>query len=80
MTFSFCGTIASYISRNWELTERLVDFKCLESKDHKGVYAARSFVDSASNKGGLNKISLELESQSQSPKLTRWLLLNTYHG
>ncbi|PPR07539.1 hypothetical protein CVT24_007136, partial [Panaeolus cyanescens] len=44
MIYSFACSIAYFISENWELSERVIDFKPLESKEHEGVHAARSFV------------------------------------
>ncbi|TFY61097.1 hypothetical protein EVJ58_g4726 [Rhodofomes roseus] len=57
MMFTFAGTLAHFINDDWELVERLVDFKHLDIDEHKGVHAAKAFVKSASQRGGLNKIS-----------------------
>jgi hypothetical protein len=58
MTYSFSGILAHYINDDWELVKRLVDFEHLKDKEHQGIHAARAFVKSASNRGGLNKMSL----------------------
>ena len=57
MMFTFAGTIAHFITDDWELIERLIDFRHLAINDHKGVHAAKAFVKSASARGGLNKMS-----------------------
>ncbi|KAF5332340.1 hypothetical protein D9758_017443 [Tetrapyrgos nigripes] len=59
MIFSFSGVIAHWIDDDWKLVERLVDFKHLESHEHAGEYAAKAFIQSASKRGGLNKMSLD---------------------
>jgi hypothetical protein len=56
MMFSFAGTIGSFIDKDWEFVEQLIDFKVLSPDEHKGAYAAKAFVKSASSRGGLNKI------------------------
>ncbi len=56
MMFSFAGTLAHFIDDDWNLVERLVDFYHLQDKDHQGQEAAKAFVQSASGRGGLNKI------------------------
>lgn len=60
MTYSFACSMAFFIADNWTIQERLVDFKALEENDHKGLYAAISFVRSAANRGGLKKMSTSL--------------------
>ncbi|TFY70017.1 hypothetical protein EVJ58_g118 [Rhodofomes roseus] len=57
MMFTFAGTLAHFINDDWELVERLIDFKHLDIDEHKGVHAAKAFVKSASQRGGLNKIT-----------------------
>jgi hypothetical protein len=57
MTFSYLGSLAHFISKEWILNERLIDFHALESKEHEGVNAAKAFVKSARLRGGLNKMS-----------------------
>lgn len=58
MIFSFSGTVGSFIDDDWAIKEVLIDFKNLESQEHKGVFAAKAFIKSASKRGGLNKISI----------------------
>lgn len=62
MVFSFAGTIASFIDDDWKLVERLIDFKQLDDDDHQGKNAAKSFMKSASSRGGLDKISCLLNA------------------
>ncbi|KAF7360903.1 Eukaryotic translation initiation factor 3 [Mycena sanguinolenta] len=40
MMFTFCGTIGSWITEDWELVERVLDFHAIEDKEHEGLYAA----------------------------------------
>jgi len=56
MMFSFAGTIASWISDDWELIERVVDFHPIADKEHEGQYAAQGFAKAMSDMGVLNKI------------------------
>lgn len=65
MVFTFAGTIASFINDNWEIVERLVDFYLIEDKEHEGEHAARAFVNSASQRGGLDKMSPILTFRTQ---------------
>lgn len=58
MTFSFSGTLAHFISEDWKLVVRLVDFSCVGDDEHQGIHAARAFVKSAASRGGLDKICL----------------------
>jgi len=57
MVFSFMGTIAHFVDDDWNLIERLVDFHHMGDKEHASAYAAKAFVKSAADQGGLNKIS-----------------------
>lgn len=57
MVFSFAGSIANFIDDDWELIERLLDFRHLADFEHQGVHAAKAFVDSASKCGSLDKMS-----------------------
>ncbi|KAJ6614974.1 hypothetical protein B0H10DRAFT_1712066, partial [Mycena sp. CBHHK59/15] len=36
MMFTFAGTIGSWISEDWELVERVLDFHPIEDKEHEG--------------------------------------------
>ncbi|KAJ2922967.1 hypothetical protein H1R20_g14147, partial [Candolleomyces eurysporus] len=44
MIYTFACTIASFIDDDWNLIERVIDFKPLESREHEGYHAARAFV------------------------------------
>jgi hypothetical protein len=57
MVFTFACTVGSFINEDWELIERVVDFKPLEDKEHEGLYAGKAFVDGARKHGGLDKMS-----------------------
>jgi len=57
MIFSFAGTIANWISDDWELIERVVDFHQIVDREHEGEYAAKGFAKSMSDMGILDKIS-----------------------
>jgi hypothetical protein len=57
MIFSFAGTITHFINDDWELIERLVDFHHMGDKEHAGAHAAKAFVKSAADRGGLKKMS-----------------------
>ena len=57
MIYSFAATVAFFIDKDWNIIERVVDFKPLENKEHEGVYAARAFVKSIREIGGLKEIS-----------------------
>ncbi|KAF9032729.1 hypothetical protein BJ165DRAFT_1357695, partial [Panaeolus papilionaceus] len=37
MIYTFAGSIASFINDDWELIERVIDFKPLESEEHQGI-------------------------------------------
>lgn len=56
MIFTFSGSIAHFIDDNWNLVEQLVDFHAVGNKEHAGAYAAKAFVKSAADCGGLKKI------------------------
>lgn len=56
MVHSYAGTLALYITEDWKLIQRMIDFKALGEDEHKGVFAAIQFVRSAGGRGGLNKI------------------------
>ncbi|KAJ6612081.1 hypothetical protein B0H10DRAFT_1711809, partial [Mycena sp. CBHHK59/15] len=36
MPYTFAGTIASWITSDWELVERVLDFHPIEDKEHEG--------------------------------------------
>ncbi|KAG2115105.1 uncharacterized protein F5147DRAFT_769565 [Suillus discolor] len=56
MVFTFAGTIASFINDDWELCEHLIDFHHIKDKEHKGIHAAKAFIQTAVIHGGLKKI------------------------
>ena len=55
MVYMFACTIGT--DEDWEIIERVIDFKVLDEDEHKGLYAGKAFADSASGVGGFNKIS-----------------------
>ena len=57
MIYTFACTIASFIDDDWNLVERIIDFKPLEDKEHEGLYAAMAFIQGARSIGGLDKMS-----------------------
>ncbi|KAF8999964.1 hypothetical protein BDQ17DRAFT_1245977, partial [Cyathus striatus] len=58
MIYTFACSIALFIDNNWALVEHVINFWPLESKEHEGIYATHSFVDSACKAGVLSKMSL----------------------
>ena len=48
MVYTFACTIGSFINDDWEIIERVVDFKPLEDKEHEGIHAGHAFVNGAS--------------------------------
>lgn len=57
MVYTFACTIGSFINEDWEIIERVIDFKVLDEDEHKGLYAGKAFANSASGIGGFNKMS-----------------------
>lgn len=57
MIYTFAGTIASFVDDDWNLVERVIDFKPLEDKEHEAFHAARAFILSARQIGSLDKMS-----------------------
>lgn len=57
MMFSFAGTIACWITEDWELIERVVAFQPIADKGHQGEYAAMGFAQAMSEMEVLDKIS-----------------------
>jgi hypothetical protein len=57
MTFTFAGTIASWITSDWELVERVLDFHAIEDKEHEGEYAALGLAKRLAEFEALEKIS-----------------------
>lgn len=72
MMFSFTGTVANWITEDWQLVERVIDFHPIEEKEHEGVYAAVAFAKSTSQYRVLEKISYL-------QKMLRLLADNNFH-
>ncbi|KAF5344783.1 hypothetical protein D9758_014433 [Tetrapyrgos nigripes] len=75
MVFSFSGVIAHWIDDDWNLVERLIDFKHLDDHKHAGEYPAKAFIQSASSRGGLNKITIVMDNASSCDKMANFLAL-----
>ncbi|KAJ7588338.1 hypothetical protein C8J56DRAFT_785976 [Mycena floridula] len=58
MVYTFGCTVGTFINDEWEIIERVIDFKVLEDKEHEGIHAGKAFVNGAAKIGGLDKISL----------------------
>jgi len=58
MVFTFAGTIANWIDDDWQMVERMVKFYHIQDKDHEGEWAAKAFVNTAAERGGLDKMSI----------------------
>lgn len=56
MMFTFAGTIASWVSEDWQLIERVIDFHRFGEKEHEGVYAAAGLAKRLSELDILEKI------------------------
>ncbi|KAJ7759950.1 hypothetical protein B0H16DRAFT_1456662 [Mycena metata] len=63
MTFTFAGTIASWVSSDWELVQRVIDFPVIEDKEHEGEYAALGLAKQLAAFGVLEQISFSLRRQ-----------------
>lgn len=57
MVYTFACTVACFIDDDWELIERVVDFKPLEDKEHEGYFGGMAFVNGAKDMGGLKQMS-----------------------
>jgi hypothetical protein len=62
MIYTFAGTIASFVDEEWNLVERVIDFRPLEDKEHEAFHAARSFISGAREMGSLNMMSFFFHS------------------
>jgi len=60
MVYTFACTIAHFIDDDWNLIERVVDFKPLADKEHEGKEGGHAFVNGARARGGLDKMSVML--------------------
>lgn len=58
MEYTFACTIGCFIDNDWNLIERVVDFKPLDEKEHSGIFVGLAFVNGAAERGGLKQISL----------------------
>ena len=58
MVFTFAGTLASFIDEDWQLIEQMVNFYHIQDKYHEGEWAAKAFIKTAAERGGLDKISI----------------------
>ena len=57
MVYTFACTIGSFINEDWELIERVVNFKVLEDKEHEGIHGGKAFVESTCKIRSFDKIS-----------------------
>ncbi|KAK7001674.1 hypothetical protein R3P38DRAFT_3368049 [Favolaschia claudopus] len=65
MTFTFAGVIGSWITSEWELVERVLDFHPIEDKEHEGEYAALGLAKRLNELKALEKlISVSLDNAS----------------
>ncbi|KAF8226500.1 hypothetical protein L208DRAFT_1301557 [Tricholoma matsutake] len=48
MMYSFAGTIASWVTEDWELVEHVIGFEPISDKEHEGEYAAKAFAKTLS--------------------------------
>jgi hypothetical protein len=79
MVFTFAGTIAHFINDDWQLIKRMVNFYHIQDKDHESEWAAKAFVNTAAERGGLDKMSIShLVIVHKSDGLS--LLLSHLHG
>ena len=60
MVYMFACLIRCFINNDWEIIERVIDFKPLEDKDHEGLYGGKAFTDGACKISGFDKISLHV--------------------
>ena len=56
MVYTFACTIGCFINKDWEIIERIIDFKPLDDKEHQGLYGGKAFADGACKIGSLDKI------------------------
>lgn len=61
MVYTFACTVGCFIDDDWNLIERVVDFKPLEDKEHEGIFGGFAFVNGVQERGGLDKISLTFQ-------------------
>jgi hypothetical protein len=58
MVYTFACSVGCFINDDWQIIERVIDFKPLENKEHEGLFGGNVFIDSASKIGSPDKISL----------------------
>jgi len=58
MVFTFTGMITSWINDDWQMIECMVNFYHIQDKDHEGEWVAKAFVNTAAERGGLDKMSI----------------------
>jgi hypothetical protein len=58
MMFTFAGTIASWVTKDWELVERVINFHPIVDKEHEGEFAAKAMAKALSDMGVLEKIRI----------------------
>jgi hypothetical protein len=63
MMFTFAGTIASWITEDWELVERVINFHPIVDKEHEGEFAAKAMAKALSDMGVLEKIRIAFRFQ-----------------
>lgn len=56
MTDTFSGIIGSFITSNWELAQRLIDFQHVGDRESEGVYAARALMRALRARGVAKKV------------------------
>ncbi|KAJ7132014.1 hypothetical protein C8R44DRAFT_849642 [Mycena epipterygia] len=57
MTFTFAGTIRSWITSDWELVEQMLDFPAIEDKEHEGEYVTLGLTKRLADLQTLEKMS-----------------------
>lgn len=62
MVYTFACSVGCFINDDWEIIERVIDFKPLEDKEHEGLYGGKAFVDGACKIGSFDKISFTCDS------------------
>ncbi|KAF7346859.1 Dimer-Tnp-hAT domain-containing protein [Mycena sanguinolenta] len=72
MHFTFAGTIGSWISSDWKLIERVLDFHPIEDKEHEGEYAAIGVAKRLADFNVLEKI-ISLDNTATNDVLMRAL-------
>jgi hypothetical protein len=59
MIYTFGGSIASWVTEDWELIERVIGFQPIADKDHEGEYAAAGLAKHLSELEVLEKMRLD---------------------